>query len=248
MMERQDAGRAAHGTVDYAERELRVPGIVLWRSAIEAGSARRILPDGCLDLIWDGARLFVAGPDTAARWHDAPSGTTYVGLRCAAGTGPALLGVPADELRDRSPELAALWSDARARRLADRLEADPAAGLAAWAEARACDAPVDPLGPAVLRMATGGRAPAVMSEALGLGARGLHRLCGRLFGYGPRRLVRIVRMGLALDAARAGVPLARVAADCGYADQPHLTREIRALAGATPTELLPEGRSASPRI
>ncbi|MEV5769093.1 helix-turn-helix domain-containing protein, partial [Micromonospora sp. NPDC052213] len=59
-----------------------------------------------------------------------------------------------------------------------------------------------------------------------------------LFGYGPKTLARILRMGRALALARAGTPLAEVAARCGYADQAHLTRDVRDLAGVPPTVLL----------
>jgi AraC-like DNA-binding protein len=79
-----------------------------------------------------------------------------------------------------------------------------------------------------------------MAGWLGLSERQLLRGCLPLFGYGPRRLGRILRLNRALAAARAGQPLAEVAAGTGYADQAHLTREVRALAGATPTELLAE--------
>ncbi len=67
------------------------------------------MPDGCLDLLWDGNRLFVAGPDTAARWRQSPAGTTYVALRFSGGLGPTLLGVPANELWDRTADLEDLW-------------------------------------------------------------------------------------------------------------------------------------------
>jgi AraC-like DNA-binding protein len=77
-----------------------------------------------------------------------------------------------------------------------------------------------------------------MADQLGLSARQLHRRCLPVFGYGPRRLSRILRMTRALDQARAGLPLAEVAAVCGYADQAHLTRELTALAGAPPKSLL----------
>jgi AraC-like DNA-binding protein len=33
------------------------------------------------------------------------------------------------------------------------------------------------------------------------------------------------------------VALGRAAVECGYADQPHLTREVRAMSGCTPAEL-----------
>ncbi|HEY0442809.1 MAG TPA: hypothetical protein VGC90_01160 [Candidatus Limnocylindrales bacterium] len=60
-------------------------------------------------VLWDGSRLFVAGPDTTARLHSGRADACPLGLRFSGGTGPALLGIPADELRDRSPDLADLW-------------------------------------------------------------------------------------------------------------------------------------------
>jgi AraC-like DNA-binding protein len=89
-------------------------------------------------------------------------------------------------------------------------------------------------------MAAAGTPVAAMAERAGLSARQLHRRCLPLFGYGPRRLARVLRLGRALEAARKGTPLAQVAAGCGYADQAHLSREMRALAGATPAGLLQE--------
>jgi hypothetical protein len=103
--------------VSYRERATAVPGAVLWERAVGPAPKRtRILPDGCLDLLWDGHRLFVAGPDSAARWHGSEAGTRYVGLRFSGGLGPALLGMPADQLRDQSPDLDALWPSAAASR------------------------------------------------------------------------------------------------------------------------------------
>jgi AraC-like DNA-binding protein len=60
------------------------------------------------------------------------------------------------------------------------------------------------------------------------------------FGYGAKTLARILRMSRALDLARQGVPPAVVAADTGYADQSHLSREVRALAGVPLGNLLRE--------
>jgi len=87
-----------------------------------------------------------------------------------------------------------------------------------------------------------------MADQLGLSERQLHRRCLPVFGYGPRRLARILRMSRALDEADAGRPLAQVAADCGYADQAHLCRDVLALTGATPTELLGELRQRREEI
>jgi AraC-like DNA-binding protein len=222
----------------YRERAAAVPGAVLWQSLARPGAPTRVLPDACMDLIWDGSRLVVAGPDTRARDHVVPADTPFTALRFSAGLGPALLGVPADSVRDTSPELADLWPASRARELAERVAADPAAALEAWLVGEAARLPVDPLGVPIARLARAGAGPATMADALGLGARRLHRRCSALFGYGPRHLLRVVRMERALALARAGAPLARVAHDCGYADQAHLTREVRDLAGLPPGRLL----------
>jgi AraC-like DNA-binding protein len=226
----------------YRERPARAPAAVLWERTARAGQVTRILPDTCMDLIWDGAGLVVAGPDTRARDHVTRTDVRFTGLRFSAGLGPALLGVPADEVRDTSPGLADLWGPVQARELAERAAADPAGALEAWLVPQVARREPDPLGAALARMARAGLSPAAMADAAGLSSRQLHRRCSALYGYGPRHLLRVVRMERALAQARSGAPLARVAQDCGYADQAHLTREVRDLAGAPPRRLLTSAR------
>jgi AraC-like DNA-binding protein len=224
--------------VTYRESPTAVPGVVLWQRA--AGGPTRILPDGCLDLIWDGRRLVVAGPDTAARWNDCAPDTRYVGLRFHHGIGPALLDVPASDVLDRSPGLDDVWATGVARRLSEQVADDPVPALTAWLADRTGDRMVDPLGPRIHSLAVQSVPVARMADRLGLSERQLHRRCLPVFGYGPRRLARILRLNRALDGAGAGRPLAQVAADCGYADQAHLCRDVLALTGTTPTGLLAE--------
>ena len=61
-----------------------------------------------------------------------------------------------------------------------------------------------------------------------------------LESLGPKTLDRILRLQrfLALGRADPSAGLARLAADAGYADQAHLGRDCRALADATPTQLI----------
>jgi AraC-like DNA-binding protein len=227
--------------VTYSERATFVAGATMWRRSAEpAPTPGLILPDGCMDLLWDGARLFVAGPDTTARWHQAPEEVSYTAIRFSGGTGPALLGVPADELRDQTPDLDELWPSGDVRRLVEQVAADPVAALEAWIVGRAASRKVDPLGSRVLKMASVGTPVAVMADYLGLSTRQLHRRCIPVFSYGPRRLARILRMGRALEKVRAGTPLAQVAATCRYVDQAHFCREVRALTRTTPARLLQE--------
>jgi AraC-like DNA-binding protein len=58
-------------------------------------------------------------------------------------------------------------------------------------------------------------------------------------GLAPKAAARVIRFHRAVTALSYGTPrIAEVAAECGYADQAHLAREVRALGGVTPGELL----------
>ncbi|MGW2206850.1 helix-turn-helix domain-containing protein [Streptomyces sp. NPDC001774] len=223
----------------YEERPARLDGAVVWTLTprpVDEGPVS-VLPDGCMDLLWCDGRLLVAGPDTAAHLPEAGPGP-YAGIRFAPGDAPTLLGVPASALRDRRVELGDLWGEARARRLGERISAapDPAAALEDLAVRRAADAPdPDPLIRAVVRRLAAGRPVAETADAVGIGARRLHRRSLDAFGYGPKTLARILRLQRALSLVRAGVPFADAALGAGCADQAHLARETRALAGTTLT-------------
>ncbi|MDO3686303.1 helix-turn-helix transcriptional regulator [Micromonospora sp. C28ISP2-4] len=241
-----------------------IPGGVLW-SSVSGGGETRVLPDGCLDLLWSSrAGLLVAGPDRTAHLSRSAPGDRWIGLRLPPGTGPAVFGVPAEELRDRRVPLADLWGRAAAE-VTERVEtaiavpgreartdADDEAGGAtavltrvARDRLRAAGGP-DPLGARVAARLAAGATVAATAAEVGLGERALHRRSRALFGYGPKTLARILRMRRALDLARAGAPLAEVAVRSGYADQAHLTREVRELAGVPPTRLLaPAGNRPS---
>jgi AraC-like DNA-binding protein len=190
----------------YRERSTTVPGVTLWRREAAAGTGIRILPDGCLDVIWDGSTLTVAGPDLRARVHATSARTSFVALRFSAGIGPVLLGVPAAELRDTSPALEEIWPAARARDLTERVAADPGSALEAWLVTMTADRDPDPLGVPLLTLASTGTSVAAMADAVGLGIRQLHRRSLALFGYGPQHLVRVRRLERAVTLARRGSP------------------------------------------
>jgi AraC-like DNA-binding protein len=238
-----------------ARRSPRSSVACLWASRPSETSAGRVLPDACIDIIWDGTSLFVAGPDTGPVPIIARSGQFFAGLRFLPGRAPGFLGVPASELLDSRVPLADLWGMAPAGRLADRLASaaspEAAAGVldcAVGDRALKTLAP-DPLVDELVAMyattpPASDRAVQFASRAMSVGERRLHRHCRAAVGYGPKMLERVLRFQRARRIARGTTSLALVAALAGYADQAHLTRESRRLAGITPSDLFKTTRLA----
>ena len=209
-----------------------------------AGEPVVVLPDGCLDVVVRDGRAAVAGPDTAPVRTAVPAGARIAGVRFHPGAAAAALGVPAGELRDQRVPLDALWGRSAAGAVVDA-GADPLA-LAAALRPRLRDAAPDLRVLAAARRLA--RVPAtpvpVLAAALGLGERQLRRRFAAAVGYGPKTFARVARLHAALGLLGGSDPLARVAADAGYADQAHMTRELAALAGTTPAAL--RGTRSSP--
>jgi AraC-like DNA-binding protein len=193
-----------------------------------------------MDLLWNEGRLLVAGPDTHAYVAESTTGR-WAGVRFYPGTGPTFLGVPAHELRDLRVGLADLWPASEVRRLTARVAAaaDPVTALEQVALDRAAAVePPDPLLREVVTALDAGRSIAATADRLGLSARQLHRRSLTAFGYGPKTLARVLRLQRALALARSGLPFAETATRSGFADQAHLARDVRELAGAPLGELL----------
>lgn len=211
---------------------------------------QRVVPDACADVIWhrETGALFVAGPDTRAQVAELAAGTV-VGVRFHPGHSPAGLGLPAHALRDARVDLAQVWAGDRAARLADDLATTGTTqeALAVLTDAvTAARGDADPAAPLMLRHAARGARVPETADTLGLTDRQLHRRCVAAFGYGPKVLARVLRFDRAVRMARAGTRFADVAAETGYADQAHLSREVAALAGVPLSVLL--GRPGGPML
>ena len=214
----------------------------------------RVLPDACIDLIWDGRRLFVAGPDTGPVPITPEPGGIFAGLRFRPGLAPTVLGLPAVALLDQRVDAAEVWADLDMGPVVDSLH-----GAASLREAAAvleqavigrlpAATPPDRLVAgtvtALQAQPTAGTTVANLADRLGVSERQLHRRCTAAVGYGPKVLDRVLRFRrfLHLVGSPAGTRppdgLAGLAAAAGYADQSHLTRECGRLAGTTPARLL----------
>jgi AraC-like DNA-binding protein len=79
---------------------------------------------------------------------------------------------------------------------------------------------------------------AQIRDRLGVSERSLRRRCHDAFGYGPKRLHRILRLQAFMDLVRRNkaLGLGNLAPAAGYADQAHMSREVRELCGMTAGE------------
>jgi len=207
-----------------------------------------VLPDGCIDVVAVGDEVMLAGPATRSTTLRLAPGALTVGVRFRTGAAPALVGASAAELRNQDVPVDDLWGRPGAEFAAQVVDASGwkarlgvmVDGLVGrLGQARTLD-PVG-IGIAPLLAERPERPVALLARDVGLSERQLRRRVEDAVGYSPRTLARIVRFQRFLHAARAAGPgrhLARLAADAGYADQAHLTRDSRDLAGLPPAALL----------
>jgi AraC-like DNA-binding protein len=212
----------------------------------EPDAFERIVPDGCMDVIWsDRAGLIAVGPNTTAFVSSVKPGGSALGVRFHPGAAPPLFGAPAPALVDARLPARALWGDAAAR-LEEALHATADLGerarlLVGFLSQQARRAE----GPELLVRAAATRLERVdvagVARELAVSERHLRRLVTAAVGYGPKRLARVLRLQRALALVRAGAELAEVAFVTGYADQSHFTNECRALAGVSPSAFANSG-------
>jgi AraC-like DNA-binding protein len=204
----------------------------------------RTIPHGSIEIAVElGSLPRVIGPQTGPIIETLAPGRTVVGVRFRHGVAPLALGLPASELVDLSVE----WEDeALGEAIAGAGSPEQAAAILERAVLdRLVDAPQpDPvIGEAVRQLLPWGRNEVgSLPHALHISERQLRRRAAATIGLAPKVLHRMLRFQgfLALAHTVPHADLAALAAETGYADQPHLNRESLRLAGATPRVLLEE--------
>lgn len=217
-----------------------VPLILLWESPVREFDP--LQPER-----WRDYGSFVAGPSDVHALVGSTGRMAGVQVDFSPLGARRFLNAPLFTLRNRIVEVDALWGKA-GRRLTGEL-----AEARSWEErfrildreiaARVAAAtPVHP-----------GLAWAVTALAASAGTTRIGELVDRVgwsqkhfiqrfeheLGLAPKVMARVLRFNRALIQLRRpeAVRLADVAADCGYYDQAHFTRDFRAFAGITPSEL-----------
>lgn len=225
----RDAGRervlpTGHGHLVF---RLDGPPLALYDAVQPGGRGRTI------------GHCIVGGAREAAYLRAVDPAATSVGVELLPGAVPALFGMPAWELAGAHWALADLWG-ADATRLRERLcevgSPERRIELLEQALSDRLRAPV--LHPVVAAsldgLAGGDRIRSLVRES-GYSHRRFMTLFCDAVGLPPKAWSRVQRfrravLGLHADATPAGV------AALEFADQPHLTREFRRIAGMTPAE------------
>ncbi len=122
--------------------------------------------------------------------------------------------------------------------------------LEAFLLARANHQPSAVLAYAYARLArsAGGERVSALAEAVGWSRKHLAARFHAELGVGPKTIARIMRFECACRLARAGGGWADIAAESGFADQAHLSREFVALAGESPRAWARRRALADPRL
>ena len=238
----------------YAEFALgAVPQVEAFWSVEAGAKPYRVLPDGCIDFIFDldRARARVVGTMTSDIVVQLPAGARLFGVRFAPGAVVPFIAARANELTDTEVQLTDLTRAAH-EHLIERVVAARDHAQRAREVARFVHDSRSRLQPADLRV----RAAIgllrerhcrcsieAVAEQLGLSSRQLERLFHEHVGVSPKFTARVVRMQAALRLLEAG-PRYRgaPALAAGYADEPHLVREFRALTSLSPRQLVHERR------
>jgi AraC-like DNA-binding protein len=222
----------------------------------------RVVPDGCIEIIvhvgpafraWRNPavrdpqpRAFVVGQLTRVLVLEPGPEIDTLGIRLRPAGARAILHVPLGELVDREVPLDDLMGAAGARFPADLMSRESsserfrfAIGFlrARWASGRA---PHPALTHAVAQvLGHRGRVRIDrLAKEVGWSVRQLERRFARDVGTSPKRLARVVRVNALLARLRdqPSPDWADLALDLGFADQSHLIREFREMAGASPAD------------
>lgn len=237
---------------------VRADVVCFWNRPADASrSDARIIPDGCIDIIWAGELPpFVAGPMTSPALPKPAAGAEMFGVRFQPGIAPALLGVSASELRDQHVPLRDIWPHDQYRSWTDvsaendafrRIDVTAAAIVTRLKDVREPDLIVVAAARWIAHQPSGSlKGLATLSS---LSDRQVRRRFDDAIGFGPKTLQRILRtqrlLWLASQSRNHMPTLGQLAVVAGYADQAHMTREVTALTGASPRTLLHDVRARS---
>lgn len=194
-----------------------------WRHTATKPSSALVLPDGCCDLIVHSAvhqtpRWFVTSLADGPHTVQSAGGERYQGYRFLPGARIDIAGLL--QVMRQSPHVNDAGCD----------DADVLPWIDAFVsvDVRVADA-----------LSSLADAPTIgcATRRLGVSERSLERLMTKATGRSPGFWKSLARVRRAARALSDPVPLAAIAADHGFSDQAHLSRECRRWLGLSPSQL-----------
>ena len=225
----------------------------LWASASPAGEQFRVLPDNCIDILFQNVapQGFVAGMMTSAFELCTPTPVQTVAVRFKPGAAAHFFSMPLDELTGAAPELGDLWGPDSGRRLAESIWTLPDGAIRPRLAVieqelirrlRARKAPsrgsawIVQAAIAQIEASQGRLRIETLANDLKVSRQHLGTLFRSQVGISAKLFARICRFQHSVAALRAGEQdFAGLAAEHGYTDQAHLVHEFRDLGGVTPS-------------
>lgn len=209
----------------------------------------RVVPDGTISIAYIRSRYFetiaYVGPRTEA--HNPPTrpGDSIWGIRFQPGVIKGLFGVSPAALRDQVGDARAVFTGF-AGPLFERLKTvtgpEAAAGVFDEQVLEVMKSVVfkpDPLARDIRKVGETEETVSAIAAAAGLSERQFRRRFIDLVGLTPKEFARIRRLRRsAMKLLDASFGWADIAAETGYADQAHLSRDYARMLGVTPTSFV----------
>lgn len=221
--------------------------IVRWDLRGEPDHTQSVLPHPNVHLAFEAAGADIHGVSRSLFSRRLSGSGKAFGVRFRAGGFRPFYGAPVRQLTDRIVPARTVFGAAAER--ARTLIMDPAAGdeeMAGHASRLLLDfaASADPAteqAAALVEMIVADpslRRVRELSSASGMSARGLERLFREYVGVTPKWVMRRARLHDAAARADSGEPVdwGQLAADLGYADQAHLSRDFTRTIGISPSK------------
>lgn len=228
---------------------------------------RRILPDGCADIIlrydhsgvrtWELTDAWVTGPMTRSEVVAPAPAALFIGIRLAPASLGAVLRTRASDVTDADVPLCRIWRRSWAHLAAaraassgsgERVLAQRAVLALAGDISAAGDAPSEvERAVAILTASHGQVGIDVLANQVRCSRQHLARQFGVHVGLSPKTFARVMRLQGVIGAIRSpsaleGSGWSSLACHFGYSDQPHLSAEFQQLVGVAPGAWLREQR------
>ena len=249
-------GLARHRQADALNPFVDYYWILRWDLRGERPHSQTILPHPNVNLSFEASGAGIYGVDRRLFTRSLSGAGRVLGVRFAAGGFRPFWQAPISQLTDRVVPAARLFGSRaeKARQAITRSDAgsvdEDDARMIGYAEAMLCSVlpERDPLAEQIAALVSritddpGLRRVDQLSAEAGITARTLQRLFADYVGVSPKWVMRRARLHEAAERADGGDPVdwAELAADLGYADQAHLTRDFTVTIGVSP------GRYATP--